>query len=181
MRNDDGIGWKSGGNNWALLKRAIHRNILPNQEKLSDEDVEKAMAFFNAVRVFYEEKHKKDRENESPITLVSAMDIFRENVNNMIAAFNAVPQLKQFTGLNEDLDLDALRESYVIQDYLDGIQCDYDDDAQSGQHVTESIVPGKFSHRTSFKAVSPRALCHLYGKVGNNCKRISDSGIYTFP
>ncbi len=27
---------------------------------------------------------------------------------------------------------------------------------------------------------SPRALCHLYGKVGNNCKRISDSGIHIY-
>ncbi len=29
-------------------------------------------------------------------------------------------------------------------------------------------------------ACSPRALWHLYGKVGNNCERISDSGIHIY-
>ncbi len=28
--------------------------------------------------------------------------------------------------------------------------------------------------------ISPGHLCHLYGKVGNNCKRISDSGILIY-
>ncbi len=30
------------------------------------------------------------------------------------------------------------------------------------------------------KTDSTGALCHLYGKVGNNCKRIADSGIHIY-
>ncbi len=52
-------------------------------------------------------------------------------------------------------------------------------------HLIKFICPRRFNliikmseHWSTSRSFSPGALCHIYGKVGNNCKRISDSGIH---
>ena len=52
---------------------------------------------------------------------------------------------------------------------------------QINLNIVQIIKSGQSNGHSLCKCgISPRALCHLYGKAGNNCKRISDSGIHIY-